>query len=56
MHSKYLIIDVRGYSVNLPEESDHALIDEALIESVRSYRLDQSIRSKSVEDSGISSD
>lgn len=47
---------VRGGSDNLPKNSDHKRIDEALKESVRSDKLEKSVISKSGEESGNLSD
>ncbi len=56
MNSKYLINDLRGGSNNLPENPDHKKIDETLKESVGFEKLQKSVVSKSVEDSGSLSD
>lgn len=56
MNSKYLINDLRGGSNNLPENLDHKKMDDSLKESVRFEKLQKSVVSKSVEDSGSLSD
>ena len=49
-------IDLRGGSDNLPENPDHKKVDETLKESVGFEKLQKSMVSKSVEDSGSWSD